>query len=168
MHVVAAYSDTEISTLIECPKVISEAPKKDFKSNGAHLQKDMRLISEGVNGDFSVFFRQSTEFPENFSIGLMYHPNDGRESITLLRCNGPHGEYNGKLDPNHPHWDFHVHKATEQAQDAGMKAERNADKVTDYAFFEEAIQYFVKLVNVDRNEAQKHFPDTSSQGILFN
>lgn len=127
----------------------------------------MKLASDGVPGEFLVFLRQNDDFPENFSIGLTYRPNDGTGDVTLLRCNGPHGEYNGKLDPNHPHWGFHVHKATVEAMDAGLRAEKNAEKVDDYASFKEAIQYFLNAVNLKRSEAEKRFPGASGQGVLF-
>ena len=55
-------------------------------------------------------FYSSWEHPNlNFSIGLRYHPNDGRPEITLLRCNGQHGIYNGSqsFTSDHPHFDCH-------------------------------------------------------------
>ena len=73
---------------------------------------------------------------------------------------------NGRLDPKHPHWGFHIHEATAEALDSGFRAEKNAVKTGEYASFEEAIQYFLKRVNLKRTEAEKHFPDLV-QGILF-
>jgi fructose-1,6-bisphosphatase len=86
----------------------------------------------------------------------------------LVRCNGPHGTYNrGSGDANHPHWDFHIHVATEKALAADGKAEKYAEKTGAYASFEEAIQYFLKAVNLNQKEAEKHFPLRNQTQFLF-
>ena len=47
----------------------------------------MKLVAaDPVAGEFQVFMRRSDEFPENFSIGLIYQPNDERGEIVLMRC----------------------------------------------------------------------------------
>jgi hypothetical protein len=163
---VASYSDDELRALISCPKMISETPKREMKLVGADWRKDMKLLSEGVAGQFLVFMRRNDDFPENFSIGLTYQPNDTRGDVTLLRCNGPHGEYSGRLDPKHPHWGFYVHEATAEVMESGFRAEKNAKKTGEYASFEEAIQYFLKRVNLRKTDAGKHFPDPL-QGMSF-
>jgi len=132
------------------------------------LRNDMKLVaSDDTEGQFSVFMRKSGDFPENFSIGLIYHPADSPGEITLVRCNGQHGEYNGGPgDPSDPHWHYHVHQAQEVALDAGERAEKYAVKTDAYASFEEAVQYFLKTVNLDEKESRIHFP-TKVQSILF-
>lgn len=155
----ATYSQSELDGLISCPKEISEAPKKGMKLCEAHFRNDAKLIaSNGISGEFGMFMRQSEDFPENFSIGLTYSPQDGRNPVTLLRCNGKHGTFNGSFDPTHPHWDYHIHRADETAIEAGLAAERVATKTAEYASFEEALQFFVRTVNLSPNEAQKYFP----------
>jgi hypothetical protein len=155
---VAAYTQAEIDELISCPKKFSESPRKDMKIEGAHARNDARLISDGIQGEFLMFMRRSEDFPENFSIGLVYHPGDVKGDITLLRCNGKHGSYNGIFDPAHPHYDFHIHKADASILAAGGRPERNATKTTAYASFEEAVQFFVRAINLNAAEATKYFP----------
>jgi hypothetical protein len=85
----------------------------------------------------------------------MYNPNDGRSEIKLLRCNGKHGVFNrgnNGFDPGHPHWDFHIHKASEDALDSGNTAEK---------------QYFVKAVNIDQRDADLYFPTNIQTEIDF-
>jgi hypothetical protein len=101
---------------------------------------------------------QREDFQENFSIGLTYSPHDGRDTLTLLRCNGKHGDYNKSFDPAHPHCDFHIHKATEEALTAGFAPEKCAEKTTEFASFEEALQVFVRMINLSSADAEKHFP----------
>ena len=61
----------EIDDLIACPKVISDAPKRDMKRDRGHLRNDMRLKSADDKFEFSVFMRRNEDLPENFSIGLV-------------------------------------------------------------------------------------------------
>ena len=70
----------------------------------------MRLKSADGELEFRAFMRRSEDLPENFSIGLVFLPQDGTGEVTLLRCNGPHGAFNDSFDPAHPHSDFHVHR----------------------------------------------------------
>jgi hypothetical protein len=105
----------------------------------------------------------------NFSIGLTYHPKDGRPEITLLRCNGPHGEFNGTMggsDPAHPHWSSHIHTASESALDAGLWAEKNAITTTAFASYHQALTYFLSAVNVVQSDIDRYF-SSSGQGEMF-
>jgi len=160
------YSQRDIDELISCPKNVSEAPKREVKLVGAHWKNDMTLVAEGRPGEFNVFFRRSEDFPENFSIGLSYDQKDGSGETILLRCNGPHGAFNATFNPTHPHWGYHIHRATESAINAGLKAERHAEITTAYASYEEAVHHFVKLINLDATEIAKYFPDKTAQGTL--
>lgn len=110
--------------------------------------------------------RKNDDFPENFSVGLRYSANDGRPEITLLRCNGKHGVFTGAGDSTHPHWDFHIHQASEAAQDAGFTAEKYATSTTEFASYEQAVQYFIRAVNLNAQDASKFFPN-GTQGNLF-
>jgi hypothetical protein len=77
---VAAYSEDQIKELIACPKTVSDPPKKEMRLFGADWRNDMTLTAtNGTEGEFSVFMRKSEDFPENFSIGLKYQPNDGED-----------------------------------------------------------------------------------------
>ncbi len=146
---VANFTQIEIDALISCPKEISAAPARSLKLEGAHLRNDARLLAtDGTKGTFTIFIRKNVDFPENFSVGLMYKANDDRPEIKLLRCNGKHGYYNegmGGFVPTDPHYDFHIHRASEKALDSGFTAEKYATATTEFASLEEAVQYFVKL-----------------------
>jgi hypothetical protein len=74
---------------------------------------------------------------------------------TLVRHEAP--------DPNHPHWDFHVHRASQEAIEAGFRAERHAEKALEFASFEEALPYFLKEVNVEEQDVETHFPGNGKQ-----
>jgi hypothetical protein len=164
---VAAYSDVEIDALISCPKEICEAPARALKIVDADWRNNAKMqATDGTKGTFSMFMRKNEDLPENFSVGLRYNGNDGRPEITLLRCNGKHGTFTGAGDAIHPHWDFHIHQATEAAQDAGFTAEKYATKTTAFASYEQAVQYFLKIVKLTPRDASRFFPDTT-QANLF-
>jgi hypothetical protein len=128
-----------------------------------HFRNDMRLKSTDGNLEFRVFLRRSEDLPENFSIGLAFVPRDGTGEIVLLRCNGPHGSYNDSFDQDHPHWDFHVHRASADMMGAGFRPEKAATVNKDFASYEEALQYFLRTTNV--TDARTYFADIA-QGML--
>ena len=113
--------------------------------------------------EFRVFMRRSEDLPENFSIGLAFLAKDGSGEVVLLRCNGPHGGYNDSFDPDHPHWDYHVHRASAEMIEAGLRPEKAATINRDFASYEEAVQYFLRVTNI--TDARTYFADLA-QGIL--
>lgn len=125
------------------------ASLRNMKIDVANLRNGAKLIAtDGTKGSFLLFIRQNRDFQENFSVGLSYHSQDGRHELRLLRCNGKHGEFNrgnNAFDPAHPHWNFHVHTATQDAIDSGYTAEMNATVTTEFASLIEAVQYLLKV-----------------------
>jgi len=49
---------------------------------------------------------------------------------------------------------------------AGLKPEKYAISTKEYASYEEAVQLFVKLINLDAGEAKKHLPARIAQSAL--
>lgn len=144
----------EIEKLIKTPKKILEAPPKDFKQANNHLRKDFTLQSTEGDYNFSVFIRRHIEFQENFSIGLVYHPA-GDKSMTLLRCNGNHGEVVEDILRPSPHFGYHTHILTPEDLQIGIREPSFSEITNDYASYEHALQYFAKEVNI--LDAEKHF-----------
>jgi hypothetical protein len=159
------YTQQEIDDLIACPKVVSDAPKRDMKLDRGHFRNDMRLKSTDDKLEFRVFMRQSEDLPENFSIGLAFLAKDGSGEVVLLRCNGPHGEYNDSFDPGHPHDDYHVHRASAEMIEAGLRPEKAATINRDFASYEEALQYFLRTTNI--TDASTYFADFMQGDLPF-
>ena len=157
------YTDAQLKNLVACEKQIVESPSKDFKNERSSLRKNFTLVSTDGLYSFSCFFRQSTVFPENFSCGLDYNPKDERGSIILLRCNGMHG--GTKEQPHHAY--NHIHRPSAERINAGVKVEWDIEATYEYASFEQAIQFFVKHVNIVVSDRLKHFPPPSGQIDLF-
>lgn len=159
-----SYTQQEIEALIECSKVISEPPKREFRSERGHKRNGMLLKTEDGKADFVVFMRINEDFPENFSIGLEHSPRDERGTILLLRCNGPHGEFLGNPSSHGPHFVHHVHRADATNLDAGLRGEASAKATDSYASYDEAVRFFLNVVHVVN--AQEFFPDVYAPSLF--
>ncbi len=168
----AQYSDSNIQTLISCAKVVCDPPKKTPRLVDADLRNEMVLnpVDASIGGDFHCFMRQCEDFPENFSVGMRFRPRDSRLEVTLLRYNGPHGPFNGANKghlSDHPHWGFHIHSATEKAQDEGKKAEYYAKLSSTFGSFGEAINEIARNIGMNDTEIEKYFPIEKQMGLEF-
>ncbi len=149
------YTQEEMDRLISCPKIITGPPKKNLKLNRGSKHNNMKLQSKDGKDNFSVFMRVNERFPEIFSVGLMYHPQNDPTPITLLRCNGNHGEHRNHAVGAQPFTGFHIHKATVEAIETGELPEQFAEPTDAYAGYEEALIYFMKITNIQNPE--QHF-----------
>ena len=70
-------TDEQINKLITEEKIITKPPKKDFSSENQHFRNEFELSSLDGKRKYTVFIRQHKEFRENFSIGLLYHSEEG-------------------------------------------------------------------------------------------
>ena len=99
------FTDEELESLIRCRKEVVDPPRREMRVDGKMKRNDMTLKSADGAHSFRVFMRQSEEFLENFSIGLVYQPGEEPGSFQLIRCNGQHG--GERVHPHHAV--FHVH-----------------------------------------------------------
>ena len=152
------YTNELIEELISCPKKVTNAPKDLGVGRGS---SKVKFTLESVDGQhsFSGFISRNLTFQENFSIGLVYQQKDEKGTIVLLRANGPHGP-----NENIPHHSGpHVHIATAERINAGLKPEGEIETDVPYSTIEDAIQYYVKRINVIPVDRQKHFPPPNNQ-----
>jgi hypothetical protein len=96
--------------------------------------------------------RQSEDFVENFSIGMIYQPGEEPGSFDLIRCNGQHG---GERAHSH-HALFHVHRARADDINAGILEARDIQQAENYASFREALAFFCRLIDMPTPDA--YFP----------
>ncbi len=152
------YTQADIVALIAYPKTISEPPKKDMRIERGSQRNAMRLTAYRDKEvlEFEVFMRVNDTFPEDFSIGLRFTPRDGRASITLLRCNGPHGEFDSHLHQPTTHFQYHIHPAKASNLEIGARAEKDGEPTDGYASYLQALHYFLRAVNV--TNASQYFP----------
>jgi hypothetical protein len=163
---VRIYSQDEIDSLISCPKVITEPPKKDMRPERGSRRNNMTLRSKDGDLEFTVFMRINEDFHENFSIGLNFSPKDERGTLPLLRCNGPHGDFVGGPPSPQSHFRYHVHRAKAENIVAGLRAERGAELTEGYGSYREALVFFLKEVNIVN--AGEYFPEHAQPMLPLN
>ena len=153
---------------------IQDVAQGRMRAERGHQRKDMTLRSLDGEWRFSVFMRVNERFPENFSVGLIYDPRDEAGDLTLLRCNGPHGEHdplattgdyrNSPMEDPQPHFGYHIHRARADVINAGLAPLKFAELTEAYASFPEALHHFLRLINIVAAEA--YFPP-GNQLLLF-
>ena len=98
-----------------------------------------------------MFIRQNTTFVENFSIGLRFKPivDPSLGTITLVRYNGPHGEYS--IHPDGHFASPHIHRITAEEIASGSRFPQERDReITDtYSSLDSALRVFWEDIHVD-------------------
>lgn len=156
------YNDQFINELILCRKKIIASPKPNNKSNGLHKETNVELQSEDNRYRFTVFIREHTELLENFTIGLVFHPEDGDSKI-IVRYNGNHGRHTNQISKEIVDG-FHIHKLTQKALELGMKGENQATHTNTYASARDAMFCFFKDLNI--TNFQDYFPELLQTTLL--
>lgn len=115
-----------------------------MRLEGKMKRNDMTLQSAEGRHSFRVFLRQSDEFPENFSIGLIYAPGEEPGSFQLIRYNGQHG--GERVHPHHAV--FHIHRSKADDINAGILEPRHIEQSTAYASFRQALAHFCAITEL--------------------
>ncbi|MBI5857401.1 MAG: hypothetical protein HZB42_07095 [Sphingobacteriales bacterium] len=147
------YTPELIEELINCQKKITEGVKTSPWGRG-YTKKEFKLSSIDDQYLFRGFMNQNDAFQEDYSIGLVYEPKGEKGRVCLLRVNGLHG--GTKVIPHHAY--CHEHTALAEDLNNGIKREKNIIKVDNYTTMEEAIQHYVKRINIVLQDRRKHFP----------
>jgi len=156
------YTQGQLDELVSCRKEIIEPPKKNLVTLRGSRRNDFKAQCE-QGRRFSIFMRINEAFEEDFSIGLMYEPL-GDDAVTLLRCNGPHGDVLVSVANPHPHFGYHIHRALEENIAAGRRPEAGAAITTEYSSYQQALRYFLGRANIEWNS--KDFPDISQPSLF--
>jgi hypothetical protein len=152
-------TDAEIEELLACPKRV-ENPGSRKRTEGKHIRKDFRVISEDQRHEFVLFTRQSTVISDSFSAGLRWRSKTGEEVI-LLRYNGSDHPHGNVIEREEFDAQPHVHRATERYILANKKAESFAQPTGTYTTLAGALHELVRATNVKGIETK---PD---EGDLF-
>ena len=163
----AMLTDQQIQDLVSCSKVITnKEPSRGYREENRHLRCDLELTAtEDSSTTFTVFIRQSTEFIENFSIGLLYSSdNPILGTVTLVRYNGPHGEISREPDGHYAK--PHIYRITASELESGnvRPQERHREVTVRYSTFEQGLAIFFNDTCVVNFE--DYFPNIL-QGNLF-
>jgi len=151
------FTNELIAELISCPKRLTEAPKV-VAPRKSSSKTEFRMESQDGKYSFGGYITQNSSFQENFSIGLIFYPREEKGRFCLLRCNGLHGEHISA--PHHSY--CHQHTVDADDLNNGIKVERYISRV-GYATVEDAIQYYIRHINLRVEDRQKYFPPPGSQ-----
>lgn len=154
------FTEDELNALIFCPKQIEVPPRREMRTEGKMKRNEMTLRSSNGSEAFRVFLRQSLEFAENFSLGLIYVPIGDPGSFALVRCNGQHG--GTASQPHHAY--YHTHKCIADDLNDGILEPRRIEQTSAYASYFEALGYFLDMINLEN--AENFFPGIK-QRLLF-
>lgn len=155
------YTDTFIDELIRCEKIITSEYRYNLTANRGYLRDGCRLTSIDGEHSFQAFMRQNNVFRENFSVGLVYLPEEG-STIEICRCNGPHGPH--AMWEHHDH--CHIHKATESNILEGFREDSFIEITAEYRTYEEAVRFFLNYVNVNEECLRRSFPNINQLTLL--
>ena len=146
-------TDNVIEHLVEETKPLGPGWTKRLrphrKSNLQHLERAFGVKGEAGN-QFRIIIRKNTNNQLDFSIILIFKDIDGKD-FRLRRYNGKHSSQHtnrlekaqGKPDSSFRNT-FHIHKATQRYQEAGLPIDGYAEETTEYASFDIALQAFVR------------------------
>lgn len=139
-------TDDKIAQLLAVPKRV-ENPQAREKSEGKHLRRDYRVVSDDGEHRFALFTRQSTRIAEGFSAGLLWHAKTG-EDVMLLRCNGSDHPHPNLLEHERIEYQCHVHLATERYSQANRRIEGYAQETETYHTLAGALHHLVQQAHI--------------------
>ena len=156
-------TDADIADLISRPKrIVKKTPASGYTEKDQNRRCDLELVDiEDERSEYGVFIRQNTNFIENFTIGLSHRPqiDTTMRTLTLVRYNGPHGEYS--ISPDGHYAVPHIHRITEAEIASGsyQPQERHRELTNRYSTYESALRVFWGDIGVrDDANINKHFP----------
>jgi len=124
-------SDERIAELISMPKRVAN-PKARMVPDAKHLKCDYKVASVSGDEEFTIFLRQHSEMPDDFTAGLKWHSTTG-EAVVLMRCNGSsHPHKNHIENTRFSAGNCHIHKATERYIERGCEPEHFAEITNGY------------------------------------
>ena len=154
-------TDAQIQDFVSCRKRV-ENPGSKVRTEGKHVRRDFRVVSEDGRHEFVLFTRQSTVISDNFSAGLRWKSKTGEEVI-LMRCNGSDHPHGNSMERDEFGAQTHVHLATERYIMAGKKAESFAKPTENYTTLAGALHELLRLANIVGLETKPDEPDLFAQ-----
>ena len=139
-------SDVDISSLIKCKKesITSAKISNDYR----HKKKNYSLSAPDFpDYQFSLFYRQSLEEDDDYSVGLLVTFPTGKV-LTLIRFNGSSHCHPNKIEGTEIEWVTHIHIATNRYIHA-RKPDGYAEETEKYQCVDEALVYACEYCNVE-------------------
>lgn len=117
-------TDSQIEEFISEAKVVTN-PRARWVEQRKSKRKNYDVESSDGKRKYTLYIRQNTILPDNFSCGLRLEI-PGQEPVTLVRYNGCDHPHENPLEGDDVSYKCHVHRATERYIDLGLKPEHFA------------------------------------------
>ena len=143
--------DRLVKELITCEKRVIKAQRKKMLLENRSNRNSFELESIDEKYQFRLFLRQSEEFVEDFSVGLIWTNSNRytsiKKPIILTRYQGPH-DSKAPFESD-THHSFHIHELTNEDIVCRRFQKPSYKCVTDeYVTFEEAVLLFCSNCNI--------------------
>lgn len=137
-------TDDAIGSLLHETKTLPEDFISRIKPRPKRGHKEFEYGVTGTEGHkFLLKFRQNERNALDFSVILLYVPEESNQAFRLRRCNGKSHEHTNKIEGN-TFFDFHIHTATERYQQVGLDEDAFAEPTDRYADFNGATNCLLK------------------------
>ena len=163
--------DGLLREVLFCDKIAVRADRRKMVKTDRHKRNVIYLTSKDGKYDFKLFLRQYDEFIEDFSVGLIWtNPalfiNITKNSVILLRCQGPHdGKSPVGTDIHH---DYHIHQITmDDFREKRYQKPSGRTSTNEFMSFEQAIFYVIKTYNIQNIDDIVELPEKVTQTSLF-
>ena len=160
-----------ISDVLLCAKRAFRADRKRMAKTDRHKRNVIYLKSIDDKYEYKLFLRQSDEFLEDFSVGLIWtNPtqfiNITKSSVILIRCQGPH---DGKAPVGSDiHHDYHIHQITlDDFKARRYQKPSGRTPTTAFVSFEQAIFFAINTYKIENIENIVDLPEGVNQISLF-
>jgi hypothetical protein len=133
-------SDKEISGYLSERKPFDPSILRNFNPSIIKGHKKKSIEFNGEEGtQFRLYYRESMKNPLDFSVGLYIIREDTGEDFCLVRYNGKSHRHQNKCPKGPKFFDFHIHQATKECQEKGIKEEDFAVITKKYSTAKQAL-----------------------------
>lgn len=142
-------TDKQILALIQERKAVEDSFRSQLQPKGrqGHLGQDKEVTGDDGH-QFAIIVRQSALNHLDFSVILAYDGPELGHRFLLCRYNGRGHEHFNKLESQQLTDDYHIHRATERYQKAGLKEEGFAETTDRYLDWKSALECLIKDCNI--------------------
>ena len=160
-----------LQEVLSCPKISRRADRKRMTSSNRSKRNTVYLSSENGKYEYKLFMRQSEEFMEDFSVGLIWtnpaqYIDVTKNSIFLIRCQGPH---DGKAPQGTDiHHDYHIHRITlDDIRERRYQKPSGRMSTDEFSSFEQAVFYLINTFEVKNIDRVVELPEEVTQISLL-
>lgn len=148
-------TDIEISELISEVKPLPSNFTKAFKFRNKRGHREFNLDVIGESGSqFRLLVRQSLFNNLDFSVILLFVPEESNQHFRIRRYNGKSHEHTNRIE-RRKFYDFHIHTATQRYQEMGFKEDDFAEPTNRYADYHGALDCMMQDCGFKINGTQK-------------